>query len=108
MSGRSQASAIVTAVLDAWNARDLERFTALLTEDVYWHDLGMLHPPALGRDQCVASARAFSARSPTSGMRSGIRSASPRTALAAWSPGRSRLRTRARSNRPAWRPPVAP
>ena len=50
MSERSQASVIVDAVLEAWNARDLDRFTSLLTEDVYWHDLGMLHPPAVGRD----------------------------------------------------------
>jgi steroid delta-isomerase-like uncharacterized protein len=50
MGNRSQASVIVDAVLDAWNARDLDRFTALLTEDVYWHDLGMPHPPAVGRD----------------------------------------------------------
>lgn len=50
MSDRSQASVIVDAVLEAWNARDLDRFTSLLTEDVYWHDLGMLHPPAVGRD----------------------------------------------------------
>jgi len=50
MSIPAQAADIVDAVLDAWNARDLDRFTALLTEDVYWHDLGMLHPPAVGRD----------------------------------------------------------
>jgi steroid delta-isomerase-like uncharacterized protein len=50
VSELTRASAIVTAVLDAWNERDLDRFTALLTEDVYWHDLGMLHPPAVGRD----------------------------------------------------------
>jgi predicted ester cyclase len=50
MNDASQAAAIVNAVLDAWNARDLDRFTALLTEDVYWHDLGMLHPPAVGRE----------------------------------------------------------
>jgi len=56
MSDRSQASAIVDAVLEAWNTRDLDRFTSLLTEDVYWHDLGMLHPPAVGR----AAVRRFS------------------------------------------------
>ena len=56
MSDRAQANRIVNALLDAWNARDLDRFTAMLTEDVYWHDLGMLHPPALGRQQ----VRAFS------------------------------------------------
>jgi steroid delta-isomerase-like uncharacterized protein len=50
MSIPSQPRSIVDAVLDAWNARDLDRFTSLLTEDVYWHDLGMLHPPAVGRD----------------------------------------------------------
>ena len=33
---------IVQALLEAWNARDLDRFVAMLTEDVEWHDLGML------------------------------------------------------------------
>ena len=51
MSHGSEASAIVDAVLTAWNARDLDRFITLLTEDVYWHDLGMVHPPAVGRQE---------------------------------------------------------
>jgi steroid delta-isomerase-like uncharacterized protein len=63
MCGASQATAIVNALLDAWNARDLDRFTALLTEDVYWHDLGMFHPPAEGREAvrrfCETVLRAF-------------------------------------------------
>jgi len=47
---------IVQALLEAWNARDLDRFIAMLTEDVEWYDLGMLHPPARGRQ----AVRAFS------------------------------------------------
>jgi len=50
MNSRAQAYEIVDALLRAWNARDLDGFAAMLTEDVYWHDLGMLHPPAIGRD----------------------------------------------------------
>ncbi len=50
MPTQAHAGTVVNAVMDAWNARDLDRFTSLLTEDVYWHDLGMLHPPAIGRD----------------------------------------------------------
>ena len=49
MSGATQATDTVRALLGAWDARDLDGFTALLTEDVQWHDLGMLHPPAVGR-----------------------------------------------------------
>lgn len=50
MSTTAQATETVLALLRAWNERDLDRFVALLSEDVYWHDLGMLHPPAVGRD----------------------------------------------------------
>jgi steroid delta-isomerase-like uncharacterized protein len=57
MTDHREASTIVNALLDAWNARDLDRFTTLLTEDVYWHDLGMLHPPVVGRE----AVRRFSA-----------------------------------------------
>jgi len=39
----------VHALLAAWNARDLDAFVALMTDDVYWHDLGMPNPPARGR-----------------------------------------------------------
>jgi predicted ester cyclase len=46
----------VSAMLEAWNARDLDRFVAFFTEDAYWHDLGMPHPPAIGR----AAVRTFS------------------------------------------------
>ena len=47
---RAAAAAKVQSLLDAWNARDFDRFTALMTPDVYWHDLGMPTPPAIGRD----------------------------------------------------------
>ena len=56
MDAHTQAESTVTALLAAWNARDLVRFTSFLTEDVYWHDLGMLHPPVVGRE----AVRAFS------------------------------------------------
>ncbi len=50
MSARDDAVARCAALLAAWNARDLDAFVALLAEDVWWHDLGMLHPPVIGRD----------------------------------------------------------
>jgi len=40
----------VGALLAAWEARDLDAFVGLLAPDVYWHDLGMPHPPAIGRE----------------------------------------------------------
>jgi len=52
----ARSAAIVQALLEKWNARDLDGFTALLTEDVWWHDLGMPHPPVVGR----AAVREFS------------------------------------------------
>lgn len=45
----------VLALLKAWNARELDYFLSMLTEDIEWYDLGMLHPPALGRQ----AVRAF-------------------------------------------------
>lgn len=39
----------VRTLLAAWNARDLDAFVGMLAPDVYWHDLGMPHPPAIGR-----------------------------------------------------------
>jgi len=50
MDPRARASDVVHKLLAAWNARDLPGFTTLLTPDIYWHDLGMPHPPAAGRD----------------------------------------------------------
>jgi steroid delta-isomerase-like uncharacterized protein len=50
MTAHTRVLKTVDALLEAWNDRDLDRFTAMLTEDVYWHDLGMLHPPAVGRE----------------------------------------------------------
>jgi len=46
----------VSAMLDAWNTRNLDLFVTFFTEDAHWHDLGMPHPPAVGR----AAIRAFS------------------------------------------------
>ncbi len=56
MDAHIPATDTVAALLAAWNARDLVRFASFLTEDVYWHDLGMLHPPVVGRE----AVRAFS------------------------------------------------
>ena len=46
---RATVESRVHTLLEAWNARDLDGFVALMTEDVSWHDLGMPHPPARGR-----------------------------------------------------------
>ena len=43
-------------LLDAWNQRDMARFTALLHPDVEWHDPAMPEAPVRG----PAAARAFS------------------------------------------------
>jgi len=56
MPTSAEAIELVEALLAAWNERDLDRFTSLLTTDIYWHDLGMPSPPAVGRD----SVRRFS------------------------------------------------
>ncbi len=50
MTERERVTKVVEDVLKAWNERDLDRFVSYLAEDVSWHDLGMLHPPAVGRD----------------------------------------------------------
>jgi hypothetical protein len=55
---RTDVVAKVSAMLEAWNARDLDRFVAFFTEDAYWHDLGMPHPPAIGRAAVLAVAQA--------------------------------------------------
>jgi predicted ester cyclase len=52
----SEITQRVTAVLEAWKARDLDGFLSFMTPDVYWHDLGMPFPPAVGH----AAVRKFS------------------------------------------------
>jgi len=100
MSAVARARAVVQALLEKWNARDLDGFTAPLTEDVWWHDLGMLHPPVVGR----AAEREFSEITlrvfPDVDTRSADRSACLRTATASWSPGPSPPPTRPRSPLP--------
>ena len=53
----------VHELLNAWNARDLDAYVALLSPDVRWHDLAMASPPAVGRDAvrhfCETILRAF-------------------------------------------------
>ena len=47
---------LVNTILAAWNARDLDAFADLLTEDVEWYDPAMPNPPARGRDAVKAFA----------------------------------------------------
>lgn len=47
---REQCVAQVRALLEAWNARDLDAFMGFLAPDVSWHDLAMPAPPATGTD----------------------------------------------------------
>jgi len=47
---RTEVAERVEAILRAWDTRDIPGFLALLTPDVYWHDLGMPAPPAVGRE----------------------------------------------------------
>ncbi len=49
-------SSTLQAVVDAWKERNWDRILSLLTPDVEWYDLGMLHPPARGRDAVLAFA----------------------------------------------------
>lgn len=46
----TEVRAAFEAVLAAWNARDLDAFCAQLAPDIYWHDLGMPNPPAVGHE----------------------------------------------------------
>jgi ketosteroid isomerase-like protein len=52
----ADAEALTLQLLDAWNARDLARYVAMLAEDVEWYDPAMPQPPARGR----AAVQAFS------------------------------------------------
>ena len=60
---RTEVPQRVEAILRVWNARDIEGLLAFMTPDVYWHDLGMPSPPAVGRDAvrrfCESLLRAF-------------------------------------------------
>lgn len=49
------AEALGRELLDVWNQRELDRFVALLDEEVWWYDPGMPSPPARGK----AAVRAF-------------------------------------------------
>lgn len=40
---------IANRLLSAWNARDLDAFVGLLSEDIEWYDPAMAQPPARGR-----------------------------------------------------------
>jgi steroid delta-isomerase-like uncharacterized protein len=46
---------IAHRLLAAWNDRDIDRFVAMLSEDIEWYDPAMPQPPARGR----AEVRAF-------------------------------------------------
>ncbi len=60
----SDPIAVAHALLAAWNDRDIDRFVSMLSPDVEWYDLGMLHPPARGRDAVRAFALAVLAAFP--------------------------------------------
>lgn len=47
---------VANRLLAAWNARDLDKFVGLLSDDIEWYDPGMAQPPARGR----AAVREFS------------------------------------------------
>jgi ketosteroid isomerase-like protein len=55
---------VVSALLASWNNRDLDGFVGMLTEDVEWYDLGMLHTPARGRQAVRAFAESVLAAFP--------------------------------------------
>lgn len=57
-SRQPDAGALAGQLLEAWNARDLERFVGLLDEDVEWYDPAMPQPPARGRSEVRAFAEA--------------------------------------------------
>ncbi len=45
----TNAEQVARSLLAAWNDRDLDKFLALLTDDVYWTDPAMLGSPASGK-----------------------------------------------------------
>jgi hypothetical protein len=63
MTTTEHVEARVHTLLAAWDARDLDALIGLLAPDVYWHDLGMPHPPTIGREAvrhfCESVLRAF-------------------------------------------------
>ena len=54
-----QAEELSRRLLDAWNARDLGEFGALLHDEVRWYDCGMPEPPAVGRPAVLAFAESL-------------------------------------------------
>jgi len=58
------AETLALALLDSWNARNLEAFENLLAEEVSWYDPSMPHPPATGRVAVMAFARSVLAAFP--------------------------------------------
>lgn len=55
-TSKASPTEIANRLLDAWNARDLDTFVGMLSEDVEWYDPAMTQPPARGR----AAVREFS------------------------------------------------
>ena len=53
------AKALADQLLEAWNARDIPQFVDLLAEDVEWYDPAMPQPPARGRSEVQAFAKAL-------------------------------------------------
>jgi steroid delta-isomerase-like uncharacterized protein len=56
--GETDVRALVDGIVEAWNARDLERLLSYLAPGVVWHDPAMLDEPVVGHD----AVRVFSER----------------------------------------------
>lgn len=55
----NDALSLAMQLLDAWNARDISRFTDLLSDDIEWYDPGMPKPPTHGKDAVRAFAESM-------------------------------------------------
>ncbi|MHC5038610.1 MAG: ester cyclase [Planctomycetota bacterium] len=53
---KARAEEVVTRLISAWNARDLDGFVEGLAEDVEWYDPAMADPPARGRAEVKSFA----------------------------------------------------
>ena len=50
---------VAQRLLEAWNARNLDAFVALLADEIEWYDPAMPQPPARGRAEVRAFAEAM-------------------------------------------------
>jgi steroid delta-isomerase-like uncharacterized protein len=49
MPSNASPTDIANQLLGAWNARDIDRFVEMLSEDIEWYDPSMAQPPVRGR-----------------------------------------------------------